>query len=93
VNLTPEQEAAVLRLQQTYAAKMREIFRSGMGNNEAERAASLAQRDALRTQYEGELRNVVPAADADKIVEAMRRGWPGCFPRRTDRRGAAGADD
>jgi hypothetical protein len=85
VNLTPEQEASVLKLQERYAAKMRELFRNGMGNNEAERQASLAQRDALRTQYENELRNVVPASDADKIVEAMRRGWPGFFPRRGGR--------
>jgi hypothetical protein len=94
VTLTPEQETAVMRLQQAYSTKMREIFRGGPGINDADRQAALQQRDALRTQYEADLRAVVPAQDADKIVEAMRRGWPGFFPRRAERnRGSAGSDD
>ncbi|HVG93007.1 MAG TPA: hypothetical protein VND21_01065 [Planctomycetota bacterium] len=94
VTLTPEQEAAVLSLQKAYATKMRDVFRGGPGATDADRQAAMLQRDALRNQYETDLRAMVPSQDADKIVEAMRRGWPGFFPRRMDRnRGSAGADD
>jgi hypothetical protein len=93
VSLTAEQEAAVLSLQKAYATKMRDVFRGGPGANDADRQAAMLQRDALRTQYETDLRALVPSQDADKIVEAMRRGWPGFFPRRNMDRGRAGADD
>ncbi len=92
VTLTPDQEAAVLRLQQTYAEKMRDIFRNGFGTTDAERQATMDKREALRSQFESDLRATVPASEADKIVEAMRRGWPGFFPRRSDARAGGNMD-
>lgn len=78
VTLSPEQEAAVGKLQQAYTEKIRSLYREGAGSTDADRQALVAQREALRTQYEVEIRAVVPASDADKIVEAMSRG--GGFP-------------
>jgi len=82
VSLTPEQESAVLKLQQSYREKMQDLFKNGFGTNEAERSAAMEKRDALKNQFEADLRNSVPASEADKIVEAMKRGWPGFFPRQ-----------
>jgi hypothetical protein len=69
---------------------MRDLFRNGFGTTEADRQASLDKREALRSQYEMDIRSLVPATEADKIVEAMRRGWPGFFPRRMDGRATGG---
>lgn len=97
VTLTPDQEAAVLRIQQGYTEKMRELYRNGGGATDADRQSLVAKRDELRNQYANDIRAAVPAAEADKIVEAMKRGWPGFFPRRTDGRpgmgGNGGASD
>lgn len=97
VALSPEQEATVIRLQSQYADKMRDLFKGGFGGTEADRQAMTEKRDALRTGFETDLRAQIPAAEADKIVEAMKRGWPGFFPRRTDGRpgmgGNGGASD
>ena len=82
VSLTPDQEAAVLKLQQSYREKMQDLFKNGFGTNEAERNAAMEKRDALKNQFESDLRSSVPASEADKIVEAMKRGWPGFFPRQ-----------
>lgn len=84
VTLTPEQEASLLKLHSGYSEKMRDLFKNGFGTTDADRQAALDKREALRTQFESELRTVVPLDQADKIVEAMKRGWPGFFPRRMD---------
>lgn len=92
VTLTPEAEAAVMKLHQSYREKMQELFKNGYGSNEADRQATTDKRNALQVQFEADLRNSVPASDADKIVEAMKRGWPGFFPRqRQDSTGGGGA--
>lgn len=91
VTLTPEQEATVIKLQSQYSDKMRELFRGGFGTSEADRLAMTEKRDALRTGFEADLRAQIPGGEAEKIVEAMKRGWPGFFPRRQDNRpGMAG---
>jgi hypothetical protein len=74
VSLTPEQEAALAKVQSTYTEKIRELYRGGGGATDADRAALVAQRDAIRAAYEAEIRTVVPAADADKIIETVSRG-------------------
>jgi|GEM_PF-5160642 len=92
VTLTPEQEATVIKLQAQYSDKMRELFRGGFGTSEADRQAMTDKRDALRTSFEADLRTQIPGAEAEKIVEAMKRGWPGFFPRRQDNRPGMGGD-
>ncbi len=92
VTLTPEQEAAVIKLQAQYSDKMRDLFRGGFGTSEADRQAMMDKRDALRTGFESDLRSQIPPAEADKIVEAMKRGWPGFFPRRSDVRPGMGGN-
>ncbi len=92
VTLTPEQEATVIKLQAQYSDKMRDLFRGGFGTSEADRLAMTEKRDALRTGFEADLRAQIPGAEAEKIVEAMKRGWPGFFPRRQDNRPAMGAN-
>jgi len=88
VSLTPEQEAQLGKLQASFVDKIRELYRGGGGASEADRQALVAQRDALRAQYENDIRSIVPAADADKIVEAMNRG--GGFSRRNSLPGQPG---
>ncbi len=90
VTLTPEQEANVIKLQAQYSDKMRDLFRGGFGTSEADRQAMMDKRDALRTGFENDLRSQIPPAEADKIVEAMKRGWPGFFPRRSEVRPGMG---
>jgi hypothetical protein len=94
VTLTPEQEAAVVGLQATYQEKMREVFRGGgFGASDEDRDQTRAKLETLRAQFDTELRGIVPASDADKIAEAMRRGFPGLFPRRMDGRAGMRNDD
>ena len=83
VTLTPAQEDAVIRLQASYQDRMREIFsRDGLGTTDADREERRSKMDALKTQFETDLRSIVPSSDADKLVDSMRRGFPGLFPRR-----------
>ena len=74
VTLTPDQEAALAKVQATYSDKIRELYRGGGGATDVDRAALVAQRDAIRASYETEIRTIVPAADADKIIETVSRG-------------------
>jgi hypothetical protein len=82
VSLTSDQEAALLKVQETYTERMRELYRSGGGSTDADRQAIVAKRDELRTQFANDVRNVVPASEADKIIEAT--GRMGGFRPRTD---------
>jgi hypothetical protein len=86
ITLAPAEQEALLRLQASYGEKMQEILREGigMGTSEAERQERRDKIEALRKQYEADIRAAVPSADADKVVEAMLR--TGSFPRRTDGR-------
>jgi DNA repair exonuclease SbcCD ATPase subunit len=92
VSLTPQQEEAVVKLQAAYQDKMRELFSAGgFGANDDDREARRTKMESLRTQFETDLRTIVPGGDADKIVDTMRRGFPGLFPRRENGRGMGGA--
>ena len=73
VTLTADQEAALAKVQSSYSEKIRELYRNGGGATDADRTALVAQRDAIRAQFETEIRQVVPASEADKIVETMSR--------------------
>ena len=88
--LTPEQEAAVLRLQRDFAKKRNEAMRSarvdGSGSGDANELRTKVE--SLRAEFETSVRAAVPAAEADKIVEAMKKGYPGFFPRMRDGRDA-----
>ena len=79
VTLTPAQEEAVIKLQSQYQEKMRELYRGGFGRSEAERTEVTEKLQALRGQFETDLRAQVPATEADKIVETMKAGFPGFF--------------
>ena len=83
VSLTPDQEKAVTALVTTYQQKMRDVFRGGFGRSDDERRVATEKVEALRASWENDLRNIVPAADADKVMEGMgRNGFPGFMPRR-----------
>ena len=86
ITLTPEQEAAVVRLQKQYQERRTELYRSAQGQmqSDVERQALRAKTEELRAQFETEIRAAMPASEADKVVEALKRGYPGFFPR-TDR--------
>lgn len=90
VRLTPEQEAAVLRLQRDFAKKRNDAMRSarvdGSGSGDANELRTKVE--SLRAEFETSVRAAVPAAEADKIVEAMKKGYPGFFPRMRDGRDA-----
>lgn len=91
VTLTPEQEAAMMKLQKQFQEKRQELLAatrgSGRPQSEADQQAMRTKFEELRTSFETDVRAAVPAADADKIVEAMKRSYPGFFPRgdRPDR--------
>ncbi len=89
VTLTPDQEAAVLKIQQGYTDKMRELYRNGGGATDADRQALVAKRDELRNEYANEIRAAVPASEADKIVEATNR-MGGFRPRQGGPNGMGG---
>jgi hypothetical protein len=89
VTLTPDQEAAVLKIQQGYTDKMRELYRNGGGATDADRQTLVAKRDELRNEYANEIRAAVPAAEADKIVEATNR-MGGFRPRQGGPNGMGG---
>jgi hypothetical protein len=89
--LTPEQEAAVVKLESAYAAKVRELYRAGVGDGgQADRDAMNAKRQALFAEFETQVRATIPASEADKIITTLQernRGFYGGAPRV---RGAAG---
>lgn len=90
VSLTADQEAAVLRIQQGYTEKMRELYRGGGGATDADRQALVAKRDELRNQFANEVRAAVPAAEADKIIESTSRMGGGFRPRQAGPNGMGG---
>lgn len=91
VTLTPEQEATMMRLQKQFQEKRQELFASTRGagrpQSEADQQAMRTKFEELRATFESDIRASVPAAEGDKIVEAMKRNYPGFFPRgdRADR--------
>ncbi|MFO0934796.1 MAG: hypothetical protein U1E39_19080 [Planctomycetota bacterium] len=91
VTLTPEQEASMMKLQKQFQEKRQELLAATRGTGrpqtEADQQAMRTKFEELRTSFETDVRAAVPAADADKIVEAMKRSYPGFFPRgdRPDR--------
>jgi hypothetical protein len=89
--LTPEQEAAVVKLESAYAAKVRELYRAGVGDGgQVDRDAMNAKRQALFAEFETQVRATIPASEADKIITTLQernRGFYGGTPRV---RGAAG---
>ena len=86
LTLSAQQEEAVIRLQAQYQQKMREVYQGGFGTSDAERQETRDKLQALRGQWETDLRSQLPAAEADQVVESMSRGFPGVFPRRIDGR-------
>jgi hypothetical protein len=96
VSLTPQQEEAVVKLQANYQERMREIFREGFAAG-GDQTGQRAKLDELRGQFETDLRSVVPAGDADKIVATMKQSFPQFFPggrseRPTGRGGMGGGN-
>ena len=87
ITLQPATELALQKLRATYAEKMQEIYREGLGmtGTDADRQERRDKIETLRKQFETDIRAVAPQADADKIVEGMMR--TGSFPRRNDRAG------
>lgn len=91
VTLTPEQEAAMMKLQKQFQEKRQELLAATRGNgrpqSEADQQAMRTKFEELRATFETDVRAAVPASDAEKIVEAMKRSYPGFFPRgdRPDR--------
>ena len=91
VTLTPEQEASMMRLQKQFQEKRQELFAatrgSGRPQTETDQQTMRTKFEELRATFETDIRASVPAAEGDKIVEAMKRNYPGFFPRgdRTDR--------
>ncbi|MBL9087624.1 MAG: hypothetical protein JNM10_10840 [Planctomycetia bacterium] len=91
VTLTPDQEAAMMKLQKQFQEKRQELLAANRGNgrpqSEADQQAMRTKFEELRTAFETDVRAAVPAPDADKVVEAMKRSYPGFFPRgdRQDR--------
>lgn len=88
VKLTPEQEASVVRLQREFGDKRQELFASARtdGAGSGDMNDVRAKIETLRAEFETNVRAVVPAAEADKVVEALKRGYPGFFPRPRDGR-------
>lgn len=84
VTLTADEEAALMRLQKSFQEKRQELF-SGMRGagapTDADQQVMRTKMEELRTQFESDIRASVPTAQADKIVEAMKRNYPGFFPR------------
>ncbi len=80
VTLTPEQEAAVLKLEGTYSQKVRDLYRNGLGDSPQDRDALTAQRETIWNEFEGQVRTAIPASEADKLVTSLKernRGFYG----------------
>jgi hypothetical protein len=83
--LSADQEKAVVDLTIAYQQKQREMFRGGFGATEEDRKERTDKMTALRTEWETEVRNILPQSAADKIVEGIGRGFGfGGGPRRID---------
>lgn len=91
VTLTPEQEAAMMKLQKQFQEKRQELLAATRGTGrpqtEADQQAMRTKFEELRATFETDVRSAVGASDGDKVVEAMKRSYPGFFPRgdRPDR--------
>lgn len=91
VTLTPEQEAAMMKLQKQFQEKRQELLAAtrgtGRAQTEADQQAMRTKFEELRATFETDVRSAVGASDGDKVVEAMKRSYPGFFPRgdRPDR--------
>lgn len=85
VQLTAAQQEALLRLQREFGDKRNALVQSqrtlGRASGDPDAEVLRAKFEELRTQHLNEVRAVVPPAEADKVVEALRRSYPGFFPR------------
>lgn len=99
VQLTAAQQEALLRLQREFGDKRNALVQSqrtlGRASGDPDADVLRAKFEELRTQHLNDVRAVVPPGEADKVVEALRRSYPGFFPRGDTnagpgRRGGAG---
>lgn len=72
VTLTPEQEAAVLKIEGAYMQRVRDLYRNGLGDTPADRESLNAQRQALWGQFETEVRGAIPASEADRLITSLQ---------------------
>jgi hypothetical protein len=90
--LTPEQEATVIQLESAYAKKVRELYASRSAAD-FDRNAMNEKRSALFAEFETQVRAVIPASEADKLITTLQdrnRGFYGATPRV--RAGGMGSD-
>lgn len=86
ISLTDEQQAKVVDQTIAFRAKVRDAGRAAAGKTQEERRSAM---DLLREEYSQTVYSLVPAGDAEKIVESMGR-YPGYGSRSRNARGRGG---
>ncbi len=85
LELTPEQTAQVIALTIAYRAKVRDAYRTGQaeGQSREDRSALV---EGVRAEFEAAVYDLLPAMDAEKVVQSLGRS-PGFGPREGSGRG------
>jgi hypothetical protein len=82
--LTPEQEAAVIKLESAYTQQVRDLYRTTSQDGQVDREAMNAKRQSLFADFETQVRAAIPASEADKLLTTLQernRSMYGGTPR------------